>query len=100
MRLKALAQIVSFLADVYKNNIKRLAPTWLERQERLVPAKVSHFHERPFLVVDGGRFAIVLREKISDPVVKRIAARRIIGNVDQFSDSTDLVNEARSFRSL
>ena len=96
-----------------------MAATWSERQEFLVTAyeivatkqntlqitdvlvpKVSHFHERPFLVIDGGRFANALREKISDPIVKRIADKWIIGSVDQFSDSTDFLNEARSFRSL
>jgi hypothetical protein len=95
------------------------APTWSERQEFLVPAyeivaakhntlhitepltaKVSHFHERPFLVIHGGRFANAIRARIDDPVVKRIADSRLIGNVDQFSDSTDLLNEARSLRSL
>jgi hypothetical protein len=96
-----------------------LAASWSERQELLVPAyeivatkhnalhiiksltpKVSHFHDRPFLVIDGGRFANALQEEISDPLVKRIANRWLIGSVDQFSDSTDLLNEARSFRSL
>lgn len=98
-----------------------VALTWSERQEFLVPAyemvaakhnalgitealdtKVSYFDEetRPFLVINGGRFANALREKISDPVVKRIAERWLIGSADQFSDSTDLLNEARSFRSL
>ena len=94
-----------------------LAPTWSERQEFLVPAyeivaakhntlqiteslnaKVSHFYGRPFLVIGGGQFVNALREKINDPVVKRIAERKLIGNVDQFSDSTDLLNKARSFR--
>lgn len=93
-----------------------LAPTWSERQGFLVSAyeivaskhndlqitavitpKVSYFHERPFLVIDGERFAHAIREKISDPVVKRITDKWLIGNVDQFSDSTDLVNWARSF---
>lgn len=96
-----------------------LAPSWSERQEFLVPAyeivatkhnalqitdalppQVSHFHERPFLVIDGGRFSNALREKISDPLVKQIANRWVIGSVDQFSDSTDLLNEARFLRSL
>jgi hypothetical protein len=95
------------------------APTGSERQEFLVPAyeivatkynslqitdalvpKVSHFYERPFLVIGGARFVNAIREKINDPVVKRIAGRRLIGNVDQFSDSTDLLKEARFFRSL
>ncbi len=61
----------------------------LQITEPLTP-KVSPFHERPFLVIDGGRFANALQEKISDPLVKRIAGRWVIGSVDQFSDSTDL----------
>ena len=96
-----------------------VAPTWIERQEFLAPAyeiiatkhnalqitetldpKVSYFHERPFLVIGGGRFVNAIREKISDPVVKRIADRKLIGSVDQFSDSTDLLKKARSLRSL
>jgi hypothetical protein len=96
-----------------------LAPTWSERQDFLVPAyetvaakhnalqitealpaKVSPFHGRPFLVLGGGSYANALREKIRDPVVKRIAERKLIGSVDQFSDSTDLLNKARSFRFL
>ena len=97
------------------------APSWSERQEFIVPAyerlaarhnalgitetldaKASYFHEqtRPFLVIGGERFAKALQEKISDPVVKRIADRWLIGSVDQFSDSTDLLNDARSFRSF
>jgi hypothetical protein len=51
-------------------------------------------------VIDGGRFSNAIREKITDPVVKRIAGRWMIGSVDQFSDSTDLLNEARTLRSL
>jgi len=108
-------------ADVLISLLHRvlLAPTWSERQGFLVPAyemvaskhntlqitealpsKVSHFYGRPFLVVDGGRFASALREKISDPAVKQIADRWLIGSVDQFSDSTDFLDEARSFRSF
>jgi len=98
-----------------------LASTWSERQNFLVPAyeivaakhnachitealapKAYYFDEetRPFLVIGGGRFANALREKINDPGVKRIANRWVIGNVDQFSDSTDLINGARSLHSL
>jgi hypothetical protein len=96
-----------------------LAPNWLERQDFLVrayetvatmhnalgiteslEAKASFFHERPFLVIDGERFSKAIQEKINDPVVKRIADKWLIGNVDQFSDSTDLLNEARSLSFL
>jgi hypothetical protein len=96
-----------------------LAPTSSERQEFLATAyeiiatkhnalqitealdpRVSYFHERPFLVIGGGRFVNAIREKINDPIVKRIAERKLIGSVDQFSDSTDLLKKARSFRFL
>jgi hypothetical protein len=62
------------------------APIWLERQEFLLPAyeivatkhnalqitealtsRVSNFYDRPFLVIDGGRFANAIRGQISDP---------------------------------
>lgn len=96
-----------------------VASTWSERQEFLgpayeilaskhnalqiteaLPAKVSDFYGRPFLVIGGGRFVDAIREKIKDPVVKRVADSWLIGSVDQFSDSTDLLNKARSFRFL
>ncbi len=96
-----------------------VAPTWSERQKHLSPAyeivaakhnalritesldtKVSRFHERPFLVIDGGRFANAIRARITDPVVKQLACRWLIGSVDQFSDSTDLLNESHSLRPL
>ena len=107
--------------EVLKPLLRRvlLASTWSERQEFLapayeilaskhnalqiteaLPAKVSDFYGRPFLVIGGGRFARALREKISDPAVKQIAERWLIGSVDQFSDSTDLLNKARSLRFL
>jgi hypothetical protein len=62
--------------------------------------KVARFHDRPFLAIGGERFADTLRQEIADPAVKRIAEKWLIGSVDQFSDSTDLNNNARSFRFL
>lgn len=52
--------------------------------------RVTDFFGRPFNVIFGGAFADALLAQIVDPHVRRIAARRPIGNVDQFSDSTDL----------
>jgi len=112
-QLKSAEKLTSLLHQVL------LSPTWLERQMYLVPAyeilamqhnalnitgmldtKVHNFHERPFLVIDGGRFANALRAKITDPAVKRIADRWLIGSVDQFSDSTDLLNHTQELRFL
>ena len=48
------------------------------------------FHGRPFWVIDGARVASVLVAAIGDPAVRRLTRRRLIGSVDQWSDSTDL----------
>lgn len=85
------------------------AATWQERESALseayealarmhnalglterMPEAVSPFHGRPFQVIQGGEFAEAIRARITDPAVQRIAAERLIGSLDQFSDSTDL----------
>jgi hypothetical protein len=48
------------------------------------------FHARPFWVIDGDRVAAALVAAITDPEVRRLTGRRLIGGVDQWSDSTDL----------
>jgi hypothetical protein len=53
--------------------------------------KVSYFFDRPFLVIDGGKFAQAITAQIADPTVKKLTKHRLIGSIDQFSDSTDLV---------
>jgi hypothetical protein len=57
-----------------------------------LPTTVEPFFARPFRVIGGERFAKALRAKIEDPAVRRIAECRLIGSVDQFSDSTDLLS--------
>ena len=48
------------------------------------------FFTRPFWVIRGDRVAAALVEAIGDPGVRRLTTRRLIGGVDQWSDSTDL----------
>lgn len=55
-----------------------------------LPAHVSPFFGRPFKVIHGDLFAAALVAQIVDPQVQRIAAQRLIGGIDQWSDSTDL----------
>ena len=88
------------------------APTWTERQRPLAIAyefmahkqnqlgltdpidpTVRYFHERPFLVIDAGRFVATLRDAITDPAVKAITID--IGSIDQFSNNTDLRSNPR-----
>lgn len=52
---------------------------------RVDPA-VRHYYDRPYIVIRGERFAEALRHSIGDP---RLAARPLVGAVDQFVDSTD-----------
>jgi|SRR6266446_96082 len=63
---------------------------------KTLPARVSSFFGRPFLVIHlGGDFAEAIRTRITDPVVRRIAERKLIGSIDQISDSTDILSDPR-----
>jgi Domain of unknown function (DUF4037) len=85
-----------------------LAQSWREREQTLsrayefvaamhnqlgitapLPAKVSSFFGRPFDVIHGGDYAAAIKATIKDEAVKNIPID--IGSVDQFSDSTDLL---------
>jgi hypothetical protein len=56
-----------------------------------LPASASPFWGRPFHVIRGDRFAQALMSQIQDPQVRRIAERGLIGNIDQVSDNTDVL---------
>ncbi len=90
----------------------QLAETWQEREAHLVEAyeyvaamhnrlgltepiaaQAEPFFGRPFRVIWGERRAAALLARISDPAVRRLAGRRPIGSIDQFSDSTDLLED-------
>ncbi len=92
----------------------QLAPTWQERERHLgaayavvaalhnalgitapLPTTVTPFFNRPFQVIHlNAQFADALRARITDPAVVRIAGRRLIGSLDQWSDSTDILAPA------
>lgn len=55
-----------------------------------LPEKVSSFYDRPFQVIHGEVFAQALVKHITDPEVQHIATRRLIGNINQWSDNTDI----------
>jgi hypothetical protein len=67
----------------------------LQRQNELgiadpVDPRPRLFYGRPFWVIDGDRVAAVLVDAVTEPDVRRLTGRRLIGGVDQWSDSTDL----------
>ncbi|WP_327001448.1 DUF4037 domain-containing protein [Dactylosporangium sp. NBC_01737] len=55
--------------------------------EPVDPTRRAYF-DRPYQVIDAGRFAAALHAAITDPAV---AALPPVGGIDQFADSTDLL---------
>lgn len=55
-----------------------------------LPPRATPFFDRPFWVIRGGAVAEALAERIADPEVRRLTGRRLVGSVDQWSDSTEV----------
>jgi hypothetical protein len=53
------------------------------------------FYDRPYQVIEAGRFVTALRAEISDPRLRRLP---LTGGIDQFVDSTDAVGDLRLLR--
>lgn len=83
-RMAALVEVYRHLAGIH-NVLGITAP---------LPTDHLQFHDRPFMVIGAERFADALVEQIRDPKVKGLTEGRLIGNIDQFSDSTDLREDA------
>jgi hypothetical protein len=62
-----------------------------------VDARVRPFHDRPFMVLDAGRFAEACRQAIGDPAIR---ARGWLGSVDQVADATDVLSSVSAARQL
>jgi hypothetical protein len=87
-REKKLAQAYSIVAR--QHNALRIT--------KPLPAKVTKYYSRPFLVIHGDAFASSITEAIKDPAVKRLATN--IGAIDQFIDSTDVLQRVSLVRRL
>jgi hypothetical protein len=93
------------------------AKTWKARERKLAEAyalvakqhnalkittplstKATKYYARPYLVIHGENFAKEIRKSIRDPKVKRIKTN--IGSIDQFTDSTDVVENLSLCRDL
>ena len=57
------------------------------------PVKASQFHGRPFRVIQADQFVSAIKNQIRDPEVKRISELTLIGAVEQFSTSTDVLSD-------
>jgi hypothetical protein len=56
-----------------------------------LPIGVSPFFRRPFLVIHAGQFVEAIRARIANGAVKVLPEH--LGSVDQFTDSTDALNQ-------
>ena len=114
----AFAQLESAMALTEKLLAVKRADSWQERDHwlseayrvvaarhnqlgltELMPERPTHFFGRPFLVMALQGFADALLRSVRDPEVAQLAQSRPIGSIDQFSDSTDLL-EAAELRPL
>lgn len=105
-KLSCAPHLVPLLTNVLHSS------SWRERETHLVeayeyvagmhnalaitpamPTKAQCFFDRPFMVISMGAFSRALVEAISDEQVKKLAHRRLIGNIDQISDSTDILSD-------
>lgn len=86
-REAALCSAYEYVARCY-NELPLTAP---------VGPEVRPFHERPFRVLGGDRFADSCLAGISDGWLKR---QPLVGSVDQFADSTDVLSNAHRSQSL
>lgn len=80
-RGEALARVYEFLAA--RHNALGLTAA--------LPESASPFWGRPFSVIHGDRFAAALAAEIRDGDVAALAERGLIGNIDQISDNTDIL---------
>lgn len=60
--------------------------------------KTSDYYSRPYSVIFAERFARAIKQSIKDPKIKRIETD--IGSIDQFTDSTNVVEDLALARKL
>src|SRR5687767_6974917 len=111
VKLKIGDKLTPVLRDVL------LARTWKTRERKLALAysivarqhnalkitkplrtKVTKYFGRPYLVIHGDAFASAIKKAIRDPKVKSITPN--VGSIDQFVDSTDVLEQLSIARRL
>jgi hypothetical protein len=105
---KRLSPLMNRVLDAkkWKTRQKNLAMLYREvasmhnalRITKPLPTKASLFYGRPYLVIHGGMFAEQILLQVKD---KRIKKLKPIGSVNQFSNSTDLLEtDTTPFKSV
>lgn len=65
--------------------------------------QVTKFHDRPYLVLHAENFANAIKYSITSEAVKNVLTtdtKGVIGGIDQFVDSTDILSNARLCQKL
>jgi len=68
-----------------------------------LPTTVSLFHDRPYRVLHAEQFEGAVIAQIRDPAVRALlipGTKGVIGGIDQFIDSTDILSHAAQCRKL
>lgn len=65
-----------------------------------LPEKTRDFHGRPFMVISMGDFSKalcqrILRDQSVSKTIRKLAQEPLIGSIEQFSDSTDLLSNSQ-----
>ena len=55
--------------------------------------ELSQFHDRPFWVISKGAYSQAITAQITSPQISRLVEKRLIGNIDQISDNTDILED-------
>ena len=109
-RLEMAATVGPFLAaavsaDNYPRREDALVRAYEEVARRHNAAQISDpqvptarlYHDRPYRVIDAGRFARACVETIDDPALRALP---LVGAIDQWADSTDVLGHAGRVRRL
>lgn len=67
------------------------------RISRPLPAKVSRFHDRPYLVIHGGEYGVAIRSRIRNRTVRNLPS---LGSIDQFGNTEELGSRERQLHAL
>ncbi len=65
-----------------------------------VNSECGHWHNRPFKAIHGELIAEIIVESINNKEVQAITKRGLLGNIDQISDNTDIVENVSIRRKL
>ncbi len=60
----------------------------------------TNWHNRPFKAIHGGQIAETIAENIDDTEMQPIIKKGLIGNIDQISDNTEILENTTSRRAL